>query len=90
MPAITSKQQLLTRARYADGHSRDVTWLAQFFSNDENTASVTPDGLVKAARHGETAIRVHFRGQVEVVSVTIPYENKMVPRDFVKKNNVLV
>ena len=29
------KQQLLVRAFYADGRVRDVTWLAQFFSNDE-------------------------------------------------------
>ncbi len=77
-------QQLLARAHYADGRVRDVTWLAQFFSNDENTASVTPDGLVKAVRHGETAIRAHFQGQVEVITVTIPYENKVAPRDFVK------
>src|SRR5207302_11037317 len=50
-------QQLLARAYYEDGRVRDVTWLAQFFSNDENTARVAPDGVVKALRHGETAIR---------------------------------
>ena len=64
-------QQLLARAHYLDGRARDVTWLAQFFSNDEGTASVTPNGLVHANRHGETAIRAHFQGQVEVVTITI-------------------
>ena len=81
---VGESQQLLARAHYADGRVRDVTWLVKLFSNDENTASVTPDGLIKALRHGETAIRAHFQGQVEVITVTIPYENKVAPRDFVK------
>jgi hypothetical protein len=86
---VGDTQQLLARAHYQDGRVRDVTWLAQFFSNDEGTAIVTPDGLVKANRHGETAIRAHFQGQVEVVTITIPYENKLDPRWFVATNNVL-
>ena len=77
------------RASYADGRTRDVTWLAQFFSNDENTASVTPGGLVTAARHGETAIRAHFQGQVQVITVAIPYENKVAPREFTRHYNAL-
>ncbi len=81
---VGEAQQLLARAHYADGRVRDVTWLVKLFSNDENTASVTPDGLIKALRHGETAIRAHFQGQVEVITVTIPYENKVAPRDFAK------
>ena len=86
---VGQTQQLLARASYADGRTRDVTWLAQFFSNDENTASVTPDGLVTAARHGETAIRAHFQGQVQVITVTIPYENKVAPREFTRHYNAL-
>lgn len=80
--------QLLARAHSKD-RARDVTWLAQFFSNDEGTATVTPEGLVKALRHGETAIRVHFQGQVEVLTITIPYQNKVEPRQFVRTNNAL-
>ena len=86
---VGGTQQLLARAHYQDGSVRDVTWLTQFFSNDEGTATVTPDGLVKANRHGETAIRAHFQGQVEVVTVTIPYENKIDPRLFTATHNVL-
>ena len=86
---IGGTQQLLARAHYQDGSVRDVTWLTQFFSNDEGTATVTPDGLVQANRHGETAIRAHFQGQVEVVTVTIPYENKIDPRLFTATHNVL-
>ena len=81
---VGETQQLLARAFYQNGRTRDVTWLAQFFSNEETTASVTPDGLVKALRHGETSIRVHFQGQVEVVTMTIPYENRVASREFAK------
>ena len=86
---VGESQQLLARAHYADGRVRDVTWLVKLFSNDENTASVTPDGLIKAIRHGETAIRAHFQGQVEVITVTIPYENKVTPRDFAQSSSLV-
>ena len=86
---VGETQQLMARAFYKDGRTRDVTWLAQFFSNEETTASVTPDGLVKAMRHGETSIRVHFQGQVEVVTMTIPYENRVASREFAKVKSPL-
>ncbi len=80
-------QQLLTRAHWPDGRIRDVTWLAQFFSNDQTVAAVTPDGLVKAIRPGETAIRVHFQGLVEVVRVTIPFTNTVDGWKFTRGQN---
>ncbi|HEY0456917.1 MAG TPA: DUF1549 domain-containing protein, partial [Verrucomicrobiae bacterium] len=80
-------QQLLVRAFYPDGKSRDVTWLAQFYSNEEPLAQVTPEGVVKCLRYGETSIRAHFQGLVEVVNITMPYENKIDPKLFARKNN---
>jgi hypothetical protein len=80
-------QQFLTRAHWPDGRIRDVTWLAQFFSNDQTVATVTPDGLVKAIRPGETAIRVHFQGLVEVVRVTIPFTNTVDGWKFTRGQN---
>ena len=59
---------LTARATYTDGRERDVTWLAQFFSNDESTVKVAPEGVATALRAGETSVRVHFQGLVEVVS----------------------
>ncbi len=82
-------QQLLVRAHYADGRVRDVTWLAQFFSNDEATLGVKPDGLVKALRCGETSVRVHFQGQVEVARFTMPYANEVAPELFAQRQNAL-
>ena len=69
------KAQLGVKARYRDGRERDVTWLAQFFSTDESTVEVKQNGMVKALRHGEAAIRVHFQTLVSLACLTIPYEN---------------
>jgi hypothetical protein len=82
-------QQLLVRAHYADGRVRDVTWLAQFFSNDENLVAVKPSGLAKAVRHGETSVRIHFQGQVSVVRFTMPFAQDVVGADFTTTKNPL-
>ena len=82
-------QQLLVRANYADGRVRDVTWLAQFFSNDEGMLKVKPDGLVKSLRAGEGSVRVHFQGLVEVAHFTMPYDQSVKGADFSKAGNVL-
>ena len=86
---VGDTQRLLVRARYGDGHARDVTWLTQFFSNDETVLEVSPEGRVRAKRSGETAIRAHFQGHVEVVIFTIPYDNKVNPSEFAQRNNPL-
>ncbi len=87
--AVGETQQLLVRAKYADGRVRDVTWLAQFFSNEEVTISVKPSGLVTPLRSGEGAVRVHFQGLVSVVSFTIPYPNTVPPEVYAAQRNVL-
>ena len=86
---VGDRQRLLVRAHYADGQVRDVTWLAQFFSNDEAVVRVTPEGVVEGRRVGETAIRVHFQGQVQVVVMTLPFENQVAPAAFAKRNNTV-
>lgn len=81
--------QLKVVAHYPDGRARDVTWMGNFFSNDEATVSVSPDGVVKSLRSGETAVRVHFQGQVAIVIVTTPYDNSVSPGQFAAKNNLI-
>jgi hypothetical protein len=83
------KQQLLARAIYADGRVRDVTWLAQFFSNDETIVAVKPDGMAKALRSGETSVRVHFQGQVAVVRLTIPIDRPVAAPEFAARQNAI-
>ncbi len=83
-------QQLLVRAHYADGRVRDVTWLAQFYSNDEATLAVKPDGLVKALRAGEASVRVHFQGLVAVMRLTMPFaKNDLAGADFERQQNAI-
>ncbi|TVP95497.1 MAG: DUF1549 domain-containing protein [Planctomycetaceae bacterium] len=82
-------QRLLVRAHYADGRVRDVTWLAQFYSNDSATISVDTSGQVKALRSGEAGVRVHFQGLVAVVNFTIPYPQAINPEDYIAEQNVL-
>ncbi|MBA4029614.1 MAG: hypothetical protein C0478_01665 [Planctomyces sp.] len=87
--SLGETQQLLVRARYADGRVRDVTWLAQFFSNEENTVSVKPTGLVRPLRCGESTVRVHFQGLVAVVSFTMPFPNTIDSQLYMARQNVL-
>ncbi|MBX9681166.1 MAG: DUF1549 domain-containing protein [Gemmataceae bacterium] len=85
---VGEEQQLLVQAEFADGLKRDVTWLTQFVSND-GLAEVSPTGLVKIVRPGETAIRATFLGQVSVITVASPYDQKFDPATLAKKNNFI-
>ncbi len=53
-------QQFIARARYADGSDRDVTSLAVFLTNNDNSAPITQDGLVTAAARGEAFVMARF------------------------------
>ena len=64
----------------ATARRRDVTWLSKFDSNDAGMAEVDAAGMVRVRRHGETAVRASFQGQVAVVIVTAPFEQPVDPR----------
>ena len=81
--------QLAVKAHYPDGTERDVTWLAQFFSNDEGVLTVKPDGRVKALRAGEGVVRAHFQTLVEVARFTMPFENDVSGADFTTARNAV-
>jgi hypothetical protein len=55
-----ASQRFLAVARYSDGTDRDVTSLAFFLSNNETSAAVSPEGLVKAGARGEAFIMARF------------------------------
>ncbi len=55
-----SKQRLTVVANYADGASRDVTNLTYFSSNNDNSAAVSPAGVVTAANRGEAFVMARF------------------------------
>ena len=53
-------QKLSVRAKYADGTDRDVTNLAVFMTNNDNSATVSQDGVVTATNRGEALILARF------------------------------
>ena len=74
---VGDERQLVVTATYSDGSSRDVTWLTQFASNDGGLVDVDATGKLKVLRHGETAIRAHYQGQVAVLVVSVPFDRPM-------------
>ena len=53
-------QQFIARAKYSDGTDRDVTNLAVFLTNNDNSAPIDADGLVTAAARGEAFVMARF------------------------------
>jgi hypothetical protein len=74
---VGQEQPLQVEAEYSDGRRLDVTWLAKFDSNDPGIADVDATGRVRVRRHGETAVRASFQGQVAVAIVTAPYPHEV-------------
>jgi hypothetical protein len=83
------EQQLIVRAEYSDGTSRDVTWLTKFDSNDAGMASVDSAGLVRVNRNGETAVRAAFGGLVAVAVITAPFEKQVDPARLAQRINCI-
>ncbi len=69
-----TQQQLAVIAEYSDGSNRDVTRQADYSSNLDVVASVSPDGLVKTTgQSGEAAIMTRYMGQVAVFLALVPH-----------------
>ncbi len=70
--------QMIVRAKYSDGTDRDVTDLATYLSNNDNSAPVGVDGRVTAAKRGEAFVLARFgsqtvASQVLVLPADLPY-----------------
>jgi hypothetical protein len=77
-------QRLTVRAKYADGTDRDVTNLAYFSSNNENSAEIAQSGLVTAHARGEAFIMARFDthtvgSQFIVLPKGLQYEDPRTP-----------
>ena len=73
-----AKQQITVRAHYSDGTERDVTKWALFLSNNENSANISPDGLITAGKRGEAFVMARFAtftvgSQVIVIPKNLQY-----------------
>ncbi len=53
-------QQINVRAKYSDGTDRDVTSMAYFLSNNDNSAPIEQNGVVTADKQGEAFIMARF------------------------------
>ncbi len=82
-------QQLTVRARFSDGHDRDVTDLAVFITNNEPTAEVTAGGKVTAGKRGEALIMARYETHtVGIQTIVIP-EGLEYTRPKVTENNYI-
>ncbi len=69
------KQRIIVRAKYSDGTDRDVTSLALFMSNNDNSAKIASDGdgSVIAGERGEAFVMARFATYtVGVPFITLP------------------
>ncbi len=64
-------QQLTVRAMYSDGSDRDVTSLAYFLTNNDNSAIVDQSGLVTAKNRGEAYVMARFGTHTVGTSYTV-------------------
>jgi hypothetical protein len=77
-----AEQQLVVRARYADGRAEDVTNWVKFTSANEGVASVDDSGRVKMNGHGEAAITLWYQSKVLYSRLTVPYPNQLSQADY--------
>jgi hypothetical protein len=68
--APAGRQQLVVRAAFADGTTRDVTDLAVFSSSDERVATVSESGLVERQGVGETSVLVRYLDQMATARIS--------------------
>jgi hypothetical protein len=72
-----AEQQLAVRARYADGHSEDVTRWVKFSSSNEGAATVDDWGRVKMTGAGEAAITLWYSSRVLYARLSVPFPNSV-------------
>lgn len=77
-----AQQQLLVRAKYADGRIEDVTNWVKFSSANEGVASVDDAGNVKMNGFGEAAITLWYSSKVLYARLGVPYPNTVSEADY--------
>ena len=75
---------LRATATFADGTTRDVTWLTRFESNDPAHLAVSPSGRVRALRNGAGAVRAMFLTEVAVAVYAMPFDRGVDERGSVR------
>jgi hypothetical protein len=83
-----STQQFIARAIYSDGTTRDVTNLATFMTSNDNSAPISPDGLVTAGARGEAYVMARYEthtigSQVLVLPKDLQYTAPQVTGNYI-------
>lgn len=66
-----AKQQVAVVAHYSDGTARDVTSVAKLSTSDEDSASISREGMVEGLRRGTVAVLVRFREELQTLPLTL-------------------
>jgi hypothetical protein len=80
--------ELKVNATWSDGVVRDVTPWSLYEVRDEFIADVRSDGTIESRTPGRTAVTVSFLGQVQPVTVTVPYAEPTSPLVFKPQNSI--
>lgn len=83
-----AQQTFIVKAFYADGTTRDVTDLAVFMSNNDNSAPIDSNGLCTASKRGEAFVMARFDthtvgSQVVVLPKELKYEKPQVAGNYI-------
>lgn len=77
--AFGQKQALRVKAVLSDGTEQDVTWLAQFQSNDNAVAEVSESGEVTTGNAvGQAAVMARYLGRIAVFHAITPRPGEVV------------
>jgi hypothetical protein len=76
------KLQVLVRAWYSDGRSRDVTHWTKFSSNQDLVATVDQEGRARVTGYGEAAITVWFSNRVAACRIVSPLPHQVDAKIF--------
>src|SRR5207253_374099 len=76
------KLQVLVRAWYSDGRTKDVTHWTKFSSNQDLVATVDQEGRARVTGYGEAAITVWFSNRVAACRIVSPLPNRVDTKIF--------
>ncbi|PQO44927.1 cell surface protein [Blastopirellula marina] len=83
-----AQQSFIVKAFYSNGTTRDVTNLAVFMSNNDNSAPIDEDGTCTAAKRGEAFVMARFDthtvgSQVVVLPKDLDYEKPQIAGNYI-------
>ncbi len=73
----------------SDGSKADLTRKVQYTPNDESVLEVSPDGVIRTLRAGETAIMVRTLGKAVAVRVAVVGDPPMAAYPEIPRNNFI-